>query len=433
MPFVKYNQVESPVYACQLTLATQQEITDEISSSVTMGQLADWQVKLNDLNNCQEHTFRYKNSTTKISLGLNDWLVRMSDGTLRVYNFEEFALTFVNGEVDYNIPVDSQKDFTSALLEMVNSTFPELYMGNVAPKYEPYTAIIPAGADCSEQFSVALDGVSVVVSPADPKATGSQVVGGKVRVKLASPENITKYLISMEGDSYNAPTAWKVKAINTQDGIETDISTVVASDEKKGFYSPTVNVIADVFEFEFESFEMPNYRMKNFRLSVTKGGQYIQSADPEPFKEFTPVILAQVAEKLAVWYNMDSDIYTINLPTRGIVSMRGLSDILPTLLTASFIKPTTEIYFNLSNNVITESRQPNILNTPALQEFAYEIQKLPASIRNRITGMNFMAMAEDVPSAIAKSVTFNTDVLLDQFIETIIKVTGIQNPGEIKY
>lgn len=433
MSFDKYCHLESPIYACRLTRETQQEIADEISSSATLGKLADMTVKLNDLNGCQEYTFRYMNDTATVSLAMNDWLVRMPDGTLRVYHPEEFSKTFRNGVVDYYIPEDHQKNFSQALLELVNSSFPELYLDNVKPVFKPYVNLVPsAAAAVTPGFQVTIDGSTIYLQPdTSTDKTGAALAGTKVSLKLAKPEKITKYLISMDGDSYNAPKSWKVTAKNSQDGSSMVISTITAEDRKPGYYTPDA-FIADEFEFEFGAFEMDGYRVKGFRLAVTKGGEYAEAPEPQPFTEFTPEILAQVAEKLSVWYSVADDRYTISLPTRGITSMAGLKEILPTLMKASFIKPTTTVVFNLTNNEITDTRYPNQFDYPALQAFSYELSFLKEDLRSRITEINFTSTAEGAPSAVAKSVTFNTTALWNDFVDSIIRLTGIQQPGEIR-
>lgn len=432
MPFVKYTALESPVWACQLTLDTQQEIIDEISSASNMGKLSDWTTKLNDVNNCREHTFRYANSTATEQLSLNDWLVRMPDGTLKVYNPEAFSLSFMNGECDYAIPEDRRRTFKEAMLDMVNTAFPELYLGNAQAVFKPYVNLVPAGAETNGKFSVAIDGASIVLTPNGDGRTGADMKNAEVTLKLAAPERITKYLISMDGDSYNAPKDWFVIARNSTDGTEEVLSEVAASAEKPGYYTPDKMVLADEFVFHFNEFELPNYQVKGIRLAVTKGGEYVEAPTPKPFTDFTPSVLEQVAEKLEIWYSVDANQYTVTLPNRGITDMTGLSEILPVLMKAPFIKPDTTIAINLTNNVITETRQPNQFDYPALQGLLYEIQCLPKAMQPKIVMLNFAATADDSPSAVAKSVTFNTAKLWIDFVDAVIQTTGCQSQSDIR-
>lgn len=437
MPFTKHLRTASPVYACQLLIETQQDITDELSSGVTAGRLADWTVKLNDVNGCQEHRFRYQDTTEYQTLNMTNWLVRYPTGDHKVFTNEQFIANFYYAEEDYVIPEDKQKTFETAMLAYLNQYHPELYLNNQTPTITPYQNLVPVTAYATAQGVVTIEGSAVIVAPAHPANDhGSDMEGLEIIFTISSPTAISKILIGQVAGSYNAPNEWSMQATNSKTGETRTIALVSSSMPHPGYYaSSDTNFMADTFKFRVESFEYPDQFVDNFMISVTTGGKFVEgSGDPTPLTSFTDTILEQAAETLNSWYNPAANIFTVNAVSMGITSTDGFSRILEKFMGASFLNKDTKIVLNFSNNRIDPESDvyPNVFTIAGLQELSYEIRKLPASIRTRIVEINFTSVDGTAPSAVATSVTKYTEAYWNDFVETVIRITSSQQPSQIK-
>lgn len=437
MPFTKHLRTASCVYACQLLIETQQDITDELSSGVTAGRLADWTIKLNDLNGCQEHKFRYQDSTEYQTLNMTNWLVRSPAGDLRVYTNEQFMSDFYYAEDDYVIPEDKQKTFETAMLDYLNQYHPELYLNNQTPTITPYQNLVPVTAYATAQGVVTIEGSAVIVAPAHPaNDRGSDVEGLEVIFTISSPTAISKILVGQVAGSYNAPNEWSMQATNSKTGETRTIALVSASMPHPGYYSSAdSNFMADTFKFRVEAFEYPDQFVDNFMISVTTGGKFVEgSGDPTPLTAFTDTILEQAAETLNSWYNPATNAFTINAVSMGITSVNGLSWIVEKFMHASFLNKDTKIILNFSNNHINPEAgiYPNLFTIAGIQELCYELRKLPAATRTRIIEINFTSVDGSAPSAIAPSVTKYTEAFWNDFTDTVIRITSTQQPSQIK-
>ena len=394
MPFAKHFRTDSSVQACQLLIETQQDIMDELSSSITAGRLADWTTKLNDMNGCQEHRFRYQNSTEFQNLNMTNWLIRYPNGDLRVLTNEQFISNFYYAEDDYVIPETKQKTFRQAMLDYLNKNHPELYLNNQTPTITPYQNLVPVTAYATAQGVVTIEGSAVVVAPAHPaNDRGSDMEGLEIIFTISNPTAVSKILVGQIAGSYNAPNEWSMQATNSRTGETRTISLISAAMPHPGYYASADDTFAaDTFKFRVESFEYPDQFVDNFMISVTTGGKFVDgSADPTPLTTFTDTILEQAAETLNSWYNPATDTYTVNAVSMGITSVEGMAWILEKLVKASFLNNKTKIILNFSNNLINPDQDiyPNIFTISGIQEICYEIRKLPASIRSRIIELNF--------------------------------------------
>lgn len=432
MSFEKFYRLESPIWACRLTPDNQQAIMDEFSAIATAERLADYQTTLNDVNNVMEHTFRYRDSTLVQKLQFLNWLIRRPNGQLLVMTDAEFSSTMYKKSLDYVIPDELEKTFESALLTYVNTNFPDMYLGNQVPTVTPYVNLVPTSVECDPRLSVQLNGVAAVVEPVT-SSKGEDLTEVSISIQLAGPKKISKYLVGMCGDSFNAPKHWSILAYNTVDGTSAKISEITAGDNKPGYYTPKEEFLADKFVLVVHNFEMATDQVNQFMFTLTVGGEIIEvDTNPKPFTAFTATILEQVAERLSVWYNQTDNHYTVSLPTLAITEMSGLSDILPVLMKASFVNPDTTIGLSFTNGKIAGSRLPNQLNTDALQYMLFQIRNLPTTLRKRITMLDLSSTDVDSPSTVCASVLSNTTKLWDTFVENIIKITGIDQPAKIK-
>lgn len=432
MSFEKYHRLDSPIWACRLTTDTQQSIMDEFSTIATAERLADYQTTLNDISNVMEHTFRYRNSTEVQKLRYLNWLIRKPNGQLKVMTDDEFSRTLYKKSLDYVIPDEKENTFESAMLVYVNTNFPDMYLGNQVPTINPYVNLVPASVECDPRLEVTLNGVAAITGPA-AASTGSELADVFVSVKLGGPKKISKYLVGMCGDSFNAPKHWSVIAYNTADGTSAKISEILASDNKPGYYTPSEEFLADKFELIIHGFEVPEDQVNRFMFTLTVGGDIVKvDTNPKPFEEFTDTIIEQVAERLSIWYSAAEDHYTVSLPTMAITEMTGLSSLLPKLMKASFMTAKTTIGLSFTNGKIINGRLPNQFNMDALEYLLFQIRNLSPNLRKRIIALDFSSADPDSPSAVCASVLNNTTVLWDAFVEDVIRITGIDHPSKIK-
>lgn len=434
MPFCAYEQIQSPVEACQLTIKNQAEIADKLAEALRLGQLSDLQMSVNSTNGCQEYVFRHTNETTNITLSLNDWLVQYPSGKLQVLSDAKFSDTYYCPCVDYAIPETSRKTVERALLDLINEQFPELYIGNATPTLTPYVTHTPNSAEGGSTVDCSIQDNNVIVAPKQPNVDlGSAMANTEVTITLPAPVEITRYTVAMEGDSYNAPKSWTVKASNTTELTgPTEIANVSDSDLKSGCYKMTEKMKADKFVFTFKNFEYDDQTVNKFRIALISGGELVEAPEPTPFDELTEDVLNLAKEKFISWYSVDDNKYTIALPTASMTSFSGISWILPILVNSSFVKSDTTISFNFTNNTITEGKYPNQFTTAALEGLVRELKCLPSEIRGRITEFNFASVVEESPSAIAASVTNNTVAHWTNFVTNVISVTAISQASQIK-
>ena len=431
MGFTKYHRLQSPIWACRLTPETQQDIVDEMSTSSTSAQLADVTTALNDTNGVLEYTFRYRNTTTPQELKYGNWLVRMPNGRLNVMTDADFAGTYIDKSVDVDIPDEKEMSFRSALLAFVNNNFPDMYLSTQAPAITPFIQLPPESATSSTNVQTSFSGVATVVNPTVTKF-GKDLTPVEVVITLAAPKKITKYLVTQLPESYNAPRAWTLTAYNSAEGTSKLIHSVGVQDAKPGFYSPEA-FIADKFVLNISEFEYAEEIVNGFMVTFTIGGEIItENPNPTPFSAWTATILEQAAERLSIWYDEGTDRYTVKLPTSAITDMDGLADLLPVLMKAKFIKPTTTIGLTFTNGKLVSGRYPNQIGADALDFLIYQIRNLPKDLRIKIKELDFSSTFADSPSAICKSVTNNTAALWDSFVTEILSITGVEAPLQIK-
>ena len=434
MPFTKHERIESPIYACQLLISTQQEIADEISAGSTMGRLADWSVTLNDVNGCQEHVFRYMNSTTWKRLYMTNWLIRKPNGDLDVMTAEEFEATYYDVTNDYYVPEIQRKTFWEAMLAFINTNYPELYINDVQPTITPYANLVPVSVESNEKGQVSIDGVTAYVNAPNPQQDkGSDVAGMTITMSLREPLAITRYLITQVAESYNAPAAWTLTAYNTVTNESKQLHVVTTADEHTGFYTPDdTKFSADKYVFTFSEFEYPDNFVAAFRIALTNGGEYVAMPDPEPFTTITDITMARFAEKVKdVWYDAQNNVLTIDLNTMGINDPTGMRETTEQFLkVAEYVNDDTLVVYKLNNLNVTNVRFPNQFSITGLQMLTNELAMLTPKNRQRVAGFDFSGDATS-PSAIAASVTSRGLSHWNEFVENVITLTAISQPGDI--
>lgn len=434
--FKDYRMIQCPVEACALSIESQYDIGEKLSEAMRLGQLSDLKMTVSAVNNCQEYSFRNANETTTYTLSQGDWLVQTPGGKLSVMSDAAFAEKYYTPDVDVHVAENNRRDVRDAMLRYINTNFPELYLGNTPSAcLSPFVVHTPASVEGDDKVDVSVSEKHTLVAPKNIGTDqGSMLANAVVTVKFNKPIKATRYLIAMEGDSYNAPKHWEVHAYNSVKSTDKVLSTVDGSAVKSGYYNfEPQNFWADKFVFTFKEFEYSDQNVNKFLITLVSGGEPIETPVPQPFDELTEEVLAKAAEKLIGWYDLAGNKFTVDFSTASIVSAAGLSEILPVLMKASFIKEDTTIAFNFTNNIQTpDTDLPNSFVISELERLVREIRSLPTGISGRITELNFAGVTEKSPSAIATSVTHNTMNHWNTFVTNIISNTAIAQPSQIK-
>lgn len=429
MSFQQYFRIDGIVMACRLQTGTAQAIADALSTGVTMGALASLEAKRSDMTNCMEYSFRYSDDTARVNLTTGDWLIQLPNGKFSVMPHDVFVKNLYNNQIDYYLSDAARQTVESAFLKYINLHFPELYTLNSEPTLTPYQTITPT-AVTNLGLNTSITGGAVIITPPAEDSTGADVANTTITVEFAEDTMFSTYVIAMLPESFNAPKSWTVTGYNTK--AESQIlSTLTSADDKPGYYKIVTPFAANKLVFAFTDFEDATQAFKGIRISFATGGQPITPPAPTPLTKLTPAILETVAEKLITWYDAADDRYKFDFSMKGITKFDGLAMITNALMNASFIKSSTTIAFNFTNDA-TPNATFNQFNYNGLQQLIYELQGMNDSNRSRVSELNFAAASECAISAIGKSVTNDTDVLWNSFRDTVMKITKISQPSQIR-
>lgn len=429
MNFQEYFKIDGIVKACRLQVNTAQSIADSLSAGVTMGALASLEAKRSDLTNCMEYSFRYSDDTARIVLTTGDWLVQLPNGKFNVVNHDVFIKTFYNNEVDYYIADVDRQTVESAFLKYINIHFPELYTMNTEPALVPYKTITP-NAVTNTGLETSIAGGAVIIKGPAEDSTGADVANTTITVEFEEDLQFSTYVIAMLPDSFNAPKSWTVMGYSSKAESKV-LSTLTATDTKPGHYRIVEPFLANKLVITFTDFEDAAQVFGGIRISFVTGGQPVVQPEPSPLTKLTPAVLEAVAEKLISWYNAAGDRYELNFAMKGITNFDGLAMITDALMKASFIKETTSIAYNFTNDA-TPNAIINQFNYHALQQFVYELHLLDDVNGARVSELNFASASDGVLSAVGKSVTNDTESLWISFRDMVMKITKISQPSQIR-
>ena len=449
MPFSQYLRTDGKVKACQLTVDTEQDIADALSMASTMGGLASLTATRSAETNCMEYSFRYRDTSATVTLKNTDWLVQQPTGRYEIVNNATFIERYYNGEVDYIFNPLNEETVKSFFLKFVNNTFPELYTNNMVPSLSPYETLPASSVATNSLFTARIESGAVIATAADSNAVGSSMVGAEVTINYAAAAKATAYSIGMNSNVYNAPVAWTVDAVDAA-GLISQVSKVTEDQVKTGVYKIETPRAAVKLIFTFQKFAVADTSFADLRIVTFNGGEIVAPDTPVPLTKLSHDIMEVVAEKLITWYDPATDVYTMDFSTGGITDLTGLARIYRHLMNASFITDNTKVILNFSNSIgqaeITDitlqvgfdlgtdyaGSVPNQINAIGLQQFLFQMKCLDQTNAYRLKEINFAPSKPGAMSAIAKSVTYNSNKLWDDFVEQVINTTGLNQPGQIK-